>query len=154
MTDYLTRLELLSYLTDTHERVVRPELFGGRAVLIRELTARARMLANEAAQAASPDAPDQALYQAMVIQWSVVDPQSGTAGADGRIDPRTRTPLLSLSDVESVADGRQAPMHALFVEILALGALTADAMFRRDTGADGAQRDASAGDDAGETDAP
>lgn len=55
MSDYLTRQELLAALTGTHERTIAPRLFGGKKILIRELTARQRLMANEAATAEDGD---------------------------------------------------------------------------------------------------
>lgn len=145
MSDYLNRADLLAALTNTHERTITPVLFGGKAILIREITARQRMLANSAALADNPDEPDQALYRAMLIQMSVVDAATGTAGADGRIDPRTRTPIFAIEDIQSIADGRDIYVDALLAEILRLAALRPEDMFRGDTASDGSERSAGAG---------
>lgn len=153
LTNPPTRDEILGLLTDLHEDVVTPALFGGRAVLIRELTARQRMEANAAATAADPDTPDNALYQAMLIQMSVVDPRSGTPYADGRrdangealIDPRTRAPLLTVGDVQAIADGRDLAVTDLVNRIVRLSALGPRAMFRGDLAPDGGERNAGAG---------
>jgi hypothetical protein len=151
-----TREELLALLTETHEQVVTSPFFGGRRVLIREITARQRLQANAAAQAATPDNPDNALYRAMLVQMSVVNPQSGTPYADGRpgpdgaplIDPRTRTPLFTIEDVADLADGRDLALDALVTKIAALAGVGPRAMFRRSAPADGAKRDARTGADA------
>lgn len=140
MDTFITRDDLLAVLTATHERVITPALFGGKAVLIREITARQRLLANEAALAENPDSPDQALYRAMLIQMSVVDPESGTPG-----DPRTRTPLLSPAEVESIAEGRELAVSELFEAIAALAGLGPRWLFRGHSAADGPQRDAGGG---------
>lgn len=149
MADYLTRAELLSALTETHEKTITPALFGGGQVLIRELIGKQRLLANEAATAASPDAPDNALYRAMLVQSSVVDPDSGTPGPDGRIDPRTRTPLFAVADVQNIVNGRDLLLAELVEEIAALAALPPRFLFRGHRAADGAERDAHAGAEAG-----
>lgn len=140
MTTFIARDDLMAVLTATHERVITPALFGGKAVLIREITARQRLMANEAALAENPENPDQALYQAMLIQMSVVDPESGTPG-----DPRTRTPLLSPADVESLAEGREHAVRELFEAIAALAGLGPRWLFRGHSAADGPQRDAGGG---------
>lgn len=145
MPDFLTRDDLLACLTNTHEKILTPELFGNRPILIREITARQRFLAQQAAQTDDPDAPDEALYRAMMIQMAVVDPDSGTPGPDGRIDPRTRTPLLTIADVESLANGRDVASREVFSEIAALAGLLPAALFRRHPVTDGPQRGAGEG---------
>lgn len=144
----ITREELLACLTDIHEKTIRPILFGGRDILIREITGRQRMLANQAALADNPDDPDNALYQAMLIQSSVVDPSSGQM-VNGKIDPRTRTPLLTIDDVKLLADGRDIPVKALIEEIVSLSALTPVSLFRGDHTPDGGERDQGASAEGG-----
>ena len=145
MPTYISRQELLAALTGTHETVYESDLFGGRAVLIREITGRQRLLANEAATQENPDAPDNALYRAMLIQMAVVDPDSGVRGPDGAIDPRTRRPLLTVDDVQSIADGRDRAVEQLIDAIGGLSALKPVHLFRRHPAADGDERDAGAG---------
>lgn len=145
MPTYISRQELLAALTGTHETVYESDLFGGRAVLIREITGRQRLLANEAATQENPDAPDNALYRAMLIQMAVVDPDSGVRGPDGAIDPRTRRPLLTVDDVQSIADGRDRAVEQLIDAIVGLSALKPVHLFRRHSAADGGERDAGAG---------
>lgn len=158
MTTYLTRDELLGALTGVHEKTIRPRLFGGRPILIREITARQRLTAQQAASAENPDTPDNALYRAMLIQMAVVDPASGAPYADGRldpltgspaIDPRTRSPLLTLADVEAIADGRDLLIDELVTEIASLAALGPSALKRGHPRADRPQRDAGAGAETG-----
>ena len=145
MTTFISRQELLAALTGTHETIYESDLFGGRAVLIREITGRQRLLANEAATQENPDAPDNALYRAMLIQMAVVDPDSGVRGPDGAIDPRTRRPLLTVDDVQSIADGRDRAVEQLIDAIVGLSALKPVHLFRRHPAADGDERDAGAG---------
>lgn len=157
----ITRDDLLACLTDVHEKWIRPMFFGGRDILIREVTARQRLFANQAAFAENPDDADNPLYQAMLIQVSVVDPTTGTPYADGRtdengqplIDPRTRKPLLTLDDVKLIADGRDLPTQALLKDITALSALTPVSLFRGNQTPDSGERDAGAGAE-GRTDSP
>jgi hypothetical protein len=151
---YATKDQLLAALTHTHEKEIVSPFFGGR-VLIRELTARQRMLAQQAAQAENPDEPDNALYQAMLIQMCVVDPESGTADGAGRIDPRTRAPLFTVEDIRNISDARYAAVSSLIEEITSLAALGPQAMFSSNPPADGSERDAregaaGSGDTAGE----
>lgn len=153
---YLDKAALLAALTHTHEKTIESTFLGGQ-VLIRELTARQRLLAQQAAQAENPDEPDDAIYKAMLIQMCVVDPDSGTPGADGRIDPRTRTPVFTITDVINLSDARPLAMQALIDAITELAALGPQAMFSGHPTADGGERDARAGDsgvsDAARTDA-
>lgn len=144
LPDYITRADLLAALTETHERTITPALFGGRSVLIRELTARQRTQATEAANRENPDEPDNTLYRAMLIQMSVVDPESGDAA-----DPRTRTPLLTIDDILNIADGRHDLIIELTNAIVDLSQAAPRHLFRRDPAPDGAQRDAGKGAAAG-----
>lgn len=155
--EYADKATLLRALTQLHERTVESPMFGG-AVLIRELTARQRQNANDAATAQDPEQPDNPLYRAMLIQQSVVDPESGTPYADGRrgpdgdalIDPRTRAMLFTIDEVLVLADGRDQPINDLANTISALSRLGPDAMFSGDSAADGGERDPGAGaEDAG-----
>lgn len=146
MSNYLNRSALLSLLADTHEKTIT---IGGASLLIREVTARARLLANEAALAENPDKADQVVFDSHIIRYAVVDPESGTAGPDGRIDPRTRRPLLTLEDVETLCDGRSVVRAELLNAIWSLGSASQAATFRGDPAADGAERDAGAGAETG-----
>jgi len=154
MADYLSKAALLAALTRTHEKEVDGYFLGGK-VLIRELTARQRLIAQQAAQAENPDEPDNGLYQAMLIQMCVVDPESGVNGADGRIDPRTRTPLFTIEDVRDLMESRWGAVNALIDEITSLAGLGPAAMFSSDTTPDRPKRGKGAraqgsGDAAGE----
>ena len=143
-------------LTHLHEQILDAPfallLFGG-AVLIREISARARLAAQEAANAESADNPDQVLYWAMLIQQSVVDPQSGQPYADGRtgpdgqplIDPRTRTPLFTVDETLEIASGREVAVRELINRITDLSALGQSAMFSGGAPPDGGERDARTG---------
>jgi hypothetical protein len=145
--DYLSKAAVLHALTSTHEQTVTSAMIGG-SVLVRELTARQRQLANDAATAENPDAPDQVLFRAMLLHFSLVDPTTGTPGPDGTIDPRTRTPLLSIADALDVVDGRQAAVDELIVAITSLAALGPRAFKSAAPPSDALQRDAGAGTDA------
>lgn len=136
---YLSRDALFAALTNTHEKDVYSSLFGGR-VLIREITARQRMLAQQAAQAEDGENPDNALYQAMLVQMSVVNPESGQTDATGRIDPRTRTPMFAVADVLSLVNARFGPINQLVEAIQELAGLGPAAMFSGDTEADRPER--------------
>lgn len=121
MSDYTTRQQLLTTLTSTHEKTVDDPVLG--RILIRELTARQRLAANEAATAENAEMPDQALYWAMLLQSAIVDPSTGTPGPDGRVDPRTRAPLFSVEDVQTLADGRDLLLQRLVNHVTSLAAL-------------------------------
>jgi hypothetical protein len=140
----LTKDQLLAALTYTHEKEIDNPFLGGR-ILIRELTARQRLLAQQAAQAENPDEPDNALYQAMLIQMCVVDSQSGTADSTGRIDPRTRTPIFTVEDIQNLSDARFAAVSSLIEEITSLAGLGPAAMFSGNPAADRSERSAGAG---------
>jgi len=156
-TIYADRATLLRALTQLHEETIDTPatqlLFGG-AVLIREISARQRQNANDAAVAQGEERPDQALYRAMLIQSSVVNPTSGTPYADGRrnadgeilIDPRTRVPMFTVAEVLLIADGRDVATRELADRIVGLSRLGPEAMFSGDQGADGGERNAGAGD--------
>jgi hypothetical protein len=149
---YADKQTLLRALTQLHEHTVESSMFGG-AVLIRELTARQRQNANDAALAQDPEQPDNPLFRAMLIQQSVVDPESGVPYADGRrggdglplIDPRTRAPLLTIDEVLLLTEGRDQPINDLANTISALSRLGPDAMFSGDPAADRSERDAGTG---------
>lgn len=157
MPTYADKDTLLRALTDLHEQTLDGEeatrLFGG-AILIRELTARQREAANNAALAENPDQPDNDLYRAMLMQQSVVDPNTGTPydppryDDDGSllIDPRTRRPLFSVAEVQLLADGRDKRVSTLVDLIMALSALGPAALFRGSDAANGGERDPGAGD--------
>jgi hypothetical protein len=156
---YADKATLLRALTQLHEQTIDDaftrQLFGG-AVLIREITARQRQDANEAAQAQDPEKPDNALYRAMLIQQAVVDPESGQPYADSRrgpdgailIDPRTRTPLFTLADVVLISDGRDIATNELTTRIASLAALGPQAMFSGDPAPDSGERDQGPGAEA------
>lgn len=142
--DYLSKDALLAALTHTHEKTVESYFLGGK-VLIRELTARQRLMAQQAAQADNPEEPDDGFYQAMLIQMCVVDPESGTPDAGGHIDPRTRAPLFTVEDVRNLMEARYGAVTALIEEITSLAGLGPAAMFSGNHAADGGERDAGAG---------
>ena len=157
MPTYADKATLLRALTQLHEETIDGAdtlaLFGG-AILIRELSARQREAANDLATAENLDTPDNALYRAMLIQQSVVDPSSGTPYADGQtgndgaplIDPRTRTPLFTVNEVLLLAEGRTDPITKLTNRIMALSALGPAPLFRGGDAADSGERDQGAGD--------
>lgn len=138
--DYLDKAAFLAALTNTHEKTIDSYFLGGR-VLIREITARQRLLAQQAAQSENPDEPDNALYQAMLIQMAVVDPETGTADAHGRIDPRTRRPLFTVEEIRDLVEARWGAVNALVNEITDLAALGPQAMFSGSDAADSGERD-------------
>lgn len=119
---FLSKAALLSALVGIHEKAVTSPLLGG-TVLIRELTARQRLIAREAAARENEEEPDNALYQAMLIQFAVVDPESGEVGPDGTVDPHTRRPLFTPAEVAALAEGRALAVDLLVREITALSAL-------------------------------
>lgn len=102
----LTRTAVLSALTTLAESTVDIAALGG-PVTIRELSARQRQQAQDAATAADPESPDNALYRAMVVQMGV-------------IDHATQAPLLTPEDVAVLANGRDRVMQRLAVAILEL----------------------------------
>lgn len=152
MTPFLDKAALLGALTGTHEKAVDVPLVG--RVLLREIPARIRIVAQQEARRDDPDQVDDALYMALMVGHSLVDPDSGTPGPDGRIDPRTRRPLLTPEEILLLADGRDLPMRFLFEEAIALAGVAPGALFRGDTRADPPQRDAGAGAPDRPTDAP
>ena len=152
MSDLRTRL--LDALEGVHERAIDYPQWGVTGILIREFTARERQAANEAVTLDNPADPDQVLFRAMLIQRCVTDPDTGTAYADGRldlrtgnkaIDPRTRTPVFTVADVQSLANGRAALFNTLWDDLLEVAAMTGTAMFSRDHAPDSAERDQGAG---------
>lgn len=153
MSEYMDRDEILNCLTETHEKTIHPALFGKRPILIREIIGRQRLMASQAAQTDDPEQPDNALYRAMMIQMSIVDPSSGTPYADGRaredgtpiIDPRTRKPLLSIADVQDIADGRDLTVDALMTEIATLSTLAPVSLFRGHSSSNGTKRNKTQG---------
>lgn len=147
---YTTRDALLAGLASPHERTVA--LPGVGRVLIRELTARERQAISEAAQDEAGTSDD-ALFTALLVQRCVVDPDSGTPDATGRIDPRTRRPLLSPEDVAALADGRWLFLQRLREQIISLSALSSDALKSGDLAADGGEPDAGPGAAPGGADA-
>lgn len=136
--DYLDKAALLAALTHTHEKTIESWFLGGK-VLIREITARQRLLAQQAAHTENPDEPDNALYQAMLIQMAVVDPDSGTPS-----DPRTRVPLFTVEDIRELVDARFGAVNDLVNEITSLAGLGPAAMFSGSDTADSGERDAGA----------
>ena len=136
-----------------HEQVLDSPVLGGK-VLIREFTARQRVEMTEAANEEDPERPNQTLYRAMMIQYSVVDADSGTPYADGRldrvtglpaIDPRTRTPLFTIDEVVDLMDGRALPSQTLVDAISALSAVRPDALFPSNSATNGGERNPVAG---------
>ena len=111
----LTRAALLAALTDLAEQTIDEPLLGG-AVHIRELTAKQRQQATEAALASDPESPDNALYRAIIVQCGV-------------IDPATRQPLLTAEDVQTLSDGRSEAVQRVAVAILKLSEALPDATF-------------------------
>jgi hypothetical protein len=147
MSNYIDRAKLLESLTHIHERTVESPFIGG-AVLIREPTVRERMAARDAAQGDSgdPDQFDTALYHAMLIHRCVVDSNSGTTDPrTGRIDPRTRVPLFSVSEALDIAEGRQLAVSFLIEQISDLAALLPLHFKSGDPAADSRERDAGSG---------
>jgi len=131
VTTYLDKAALLHNLTALHEKTVTSKLLGG-AVLIREVSARARLAANEAATAENPDKPDQSLYWAMLIH-------------EGVIDPETKDRLFTIDEALTIVEGRDYAVQELVGHITTLAALGPRAMFRGGAAADRPQRDAGAG---------
>ena len=152
MSDLRTRL--LDAFEGVHERTIDYPQWGITGILIREFTARERQAANEAVTLDNPADPDQVLFRAMLIQRCVTDPSTGTPYADGRlslstgapaIDPRTRTPVFTVADVQFLANGRAALFNTLWDDLLEVAAMTGTAMFSRDHAPDGGERDQRAG---------
>lgn len=115
-------------LTGLHEKWIKDVPLFGCDILIRELSAKQRTMANDAATADDPENPDNALYRGILIQQCVVNPETGQPYADGRvdeqgkpaIDPRTRAPLFTADEVAALVDGRSAAVNRLIDEITAL----------------------------------
>jgi hypothetical protein len=153
MTDLRTRL--LDAMQGIHEKPIDHPQLGITGIILREFTARERQYANEAVNADNPADPDQILYRAMLLQRCLTDPATGKPYADGRIDvstgqpaidPRTRTPVFTVADVQELADGRAVLFNTLWDELLEVASMSASAMFSRHSAADGAERDQGAGD--------
>ena len=153
MSDLRTRL--LDALEGVHERAIDYPQWGVTGILIREFTARERQAANEAVTLDNPADPDQVLFRAMLIQRCVTDPDTGTAYADGRldlrtgnkaIDPRTRTPVFTVADVQSLANGRAALFNTLWDDLLEVAAMSGATFSRSVDVAVRGKRDAGAGD--------
>lgn len=149
------RTKLLDALQGVHERPFDYPQWGMTGALMREFTARERQAANEAVTLDNPGDPDQILFRAMLLARCITDPATGSPYADGRldartgkvaIDPRTRTPIFTIEDVQSLANGRAAIFNALWDDLLEVAAMTQGAMFSRDTAADGGERDQGARD--------
>jgi hypothetical protein len=121
--EFLSKSALFASLVGINEKVVESDLLGG-AVLIRELTARQRLIAREAATKDTEDEPDNALYYAMLIQFCVVDPETGVAGPDGTVDPHTRAPLFTPQELAVLAEGRASAVQLLVEQITSLSAMS------------------------------
>lgn len=152
MTDLRTRL--LDAFQGVHEKPIDYPQWGITGVLLREFTARERQAANEAVTLENATDPDQILYRAMLLQRCITDPGTGKPYADGRtdlstgqpaIDPRTRTPVFTVEDVQSLADGRSILFNILWDELLEVAGMTSAGMFSRGDAADGSERSAGAG---------
>jgi hypothetical protein len=153
MTEFLSKASLLSAIGGLHEKAVSSPLLGG-TVLVRELTARQRLIAREAAARENEDEIDQALYFAMLIQFCVVDPESGTAGPDGTVDPATRRPLLTPQEVATLAEGRALVVDLLVGEITSLSALLPVSLQQGDPAPGRGERGAGQGAGTGRAAAP
>lgn len=149
------RTRLLDAFQGVHERPIDYPQWGITGVLIREFTARERQAANEAVTLDNAADPDQILYRAMLLQRCITDPSTGTPYADGRIDlstgkpaidPRTRTPVFTVADVQALADGRSLLFGALWDELLEVAAMSGGAMFSRSDTPNRDERDQGAGD--------
>lgn len=147
-----TKAQIRDALTNIHEREITYPLWG-LTLLLREYTARERRYANDAVLAEAPDDPDQILYQAMLMQRCIVDPESGRPYMDGRagpdgqpaIDPRTRAPLFTVADIQEIADGRAGLFTQIWDDLISLAGLGPRALFRGSDATDGSERDAGAG---------
>lgn len=136
-------------LTNLHERPLDYPQWGLEGAMLREFTARERQYANDAVQAQDDD-PDQILFRAMLLQRCITDPTTGTPYPDGRydpatglpaIDPRTRTPIFSLADIQDIADGRGVVFTRLWDDLLELAGAGPRSLFRGGAAANGAERD-------------
>ena len=143
-TGFLDKSALLGAVVGLHEKAVTSPLLGG-TVLIRELTARQRLIAREAAARESEEEVDTALLYAMYVQFCVVDPDSGTPGPDGTIDPHTRRPLFTPQEVQALAEGRALVLDMLVGEITSLSALSPVSLQPGNPQARGGKRDAGQG---------
>lgn len=148
----LTKADLLQRLTDMHERIVADPILLGPdvGVLVRELTAEQRVQAQQAAGQEDADNPNEALYRALLMQFCVVDPDSGRPYADGRtngdgsprIDPRTRMPLFTADEIIDLMAGRALLVDKLVNEISSLSALRPTDYKSSGPALNGVQRDA------------
>lgn len=146
---YLSKAALKHALTSLHEETVESALLGG-AVLVREPTAMEKMSAVEASRGDDPEAPaDEVIARAFILQRCIVDPETGTAGPDGVIDPRTRAPLFSPDEINDLINSREQAMNFLYQRVARLGALLPDAFRSGTEAADDTRADtgASAGED-------
>lgn len=151
----MNKYALLSALTGLHERAVDYPAWGITGILMREFTARERQWAQDAVQAeAGGGDVDQTLYKAMLMQRCLTDPETGRAYADGRtdpttgqpvIDPRTRTPVFTVDEVNDLVDARAVLFNLLWDNLLELAALGPQAMFSGGSADERAERDAGAG---------
>jgi hypothetical protein len=157
--------KLLAALTAIHEQPLDYPAWGLTGVLLREFTARERQYAQEAVQAEAGEADvDQILFRAMLIQRCITDPATGRPYADGRpgpdgspaIDPRTRTPIFTVEEIQEIADGRAIIFNHIWDDLLALAAAAPADLFRGDHEDVSSERDAraSTGGDAAEPDRP
>jgi hypothetical protein len=149
------RTQLLDAIEGVHERPINYPQFGVSGIILREFTARERQAANEAVTLDNADNPDQILFRAMLLQRCITDPETGEEYKDGRrdpttgkpaIDPRTRRPIFTVTDIQSIADGRAALFNTLWDDLLEVASMTGAALFSRDHAADGSERGTGEGD--------
>lgn len=142
-TAYLTREQYLDRATALLEEDYTSILLGG-TVRIRELTGKQRVDAYAAAPERDDEgeptgATDEAMFRAVVIQ-------------QGTIDPTTGDLLLTPGDVPRLATMGREALREHASAILALSAMTSEALFRGDTAPDAAEQTADAGAAAGAAD--
>jgi hypothetical protein len=131
----MSKAKLLAALTVIHEKPLEYPEWGLTGAMLREFTARERQYAQEAVQVEAGEAdPDQILFRAMLMQRCITDPETGTPYADGRpgIDPRTRTPIFSVADIQQIADGRAILFNRIWDDLIALAAAAPADLFRGD----------------------
>lgn len=151
--DIKTRLR--AAMTTLHEEPIDLPTWGLTGALLREFTARERQYAQEAIQTEAGEADvDQVLFRAMLLQRCITDPATGRPYTDGRagpngqplIDPRTRSPIFSIEDIQELADSRALLFNMLWDKLIALAAAAPISLFPGDRADERAERDAGAGD--------
>lgn len=162
MTTYLDKAQFRTALTNFHEETVTSVHLGG-SILIRELTALQRMMAQDAAQPAEEGGvPDNYLYKAMLLQMAIVDPASGEPYSDGRrhpqtgelvIDPRTRAPLFTAEESFEFMEGREVLIEGVLQRIVNLSRLLPTDFHRGNPQANGSEQHAGSGVDTAGADA-